>query len=185
MAAENLKSVSITNLDANPIVQNTAGQGAPGALKHVSDTVAATAAGLGAASTYKMLRLPTTCKLKSLRLIADIALDTNVSPTLTADVGAYYSDSTTDGTPSANQGTAVNAGAIDFADAVVFGDAAHVNVDVLVPTLFGSVKRNKALWDALGLASDPGGYFDIVVTWEVFAATAQAGNFGVEATYVW
>ncbi len=186
MTADALKSLSITDLDATPVVQHSAGQGAPGQYKQVSDTVTPTAAGIATiGSKYTMVRVPTNCKLKNLRLISTGALDSNGSPLLTVDVGAYYSDSTVDGTASANQGTAVNAGAIDFADAVAFGDAAHENIDVLVPALFGMEKRNKQLWDALGLTSDPGGYFDIVVTVEAAAATGVSVVMGMEAFYVW
>jgi len=184
MTADALKSLSITDLDATPVVQHTAGQGAPGSLKAVSDYVTPTTGGLGStSSTYKMVRVPTQVKLKELKIIS-AQLDSNGSPTLAVDVGAYYSDSTVDGTASANQGNAVNAAANDFGDNVLIASAASISAtDVL--TNFGADKRNKALWDALGLSSDPGGYFDIVVTVEAIAATAVSAIMGLEARYVW
>lgn len=181
MTADALKSASITNLDATPVVQNTAGQGAPGALKMVDDVVTPTALGLAdTTSTYKMVRVPTTIKLKELRLFVTTAIDSG-SPSLTVDVGLYYSDSTVDGTPSALQGTAVNDNL--FADAIAFGYTTNMDINVL--TNFSPDKREKQLWDAAGLSTDPGGMFDIVVTVEAAANTAASHPMGLSAKYVW
>lgn len=183
MTADALKSTSITNLDATPVVQNTAGQGAPGALKMVDDYVTPTAAGLAdTTSTYKMVRVPTTIKLKELRLFCTTAIDSG-SPSLTVDVGLYYSDSTTDGTPAALQGTAVASFDNGFADAAPFGYSTNMDINVL--TNFSPDKREKQLWDAAGLTTDPGGYFDIVVSVEAAANTAASHPVGLSAKYVW
>jgi hypothetical protein len=186
MAADTLKSTSITNLDAVPVVQNSTGEGAPGYSRAISDSAAPTAAGLAAiGSAYKLVRIPSNVKLKSINIVTDAALDTNAAPTLAAKVGAFYSDGTQDGTQPALQGTAVNTGADFAASGTKFGSAtaATLNVDGLGALTLPN--RNKPLWAALGLASDPGGFFDIVLTLTAVAATAAAGgNVGVVVQYV-
>ncbi len=97
MVADTLSSASITNLDASPVVRNTSPNGAKYDEQKISDFATPTTGGLAdTTSTYKMVRVPTNGYLKSIVLIADGALDSNGSPTLAVDVGAYYSDSTTD-----------------------------------------------------------------------------------------
>lgn len=102
MAAEQVKSQSITNLDAQPIVPNTAGQSAAGRIAWVDDWVAATATGLAATkSIYRMVRVPTYAIPKSLFLATTVALDTGTH-VLAFDINVVWSDSTTDGTPNGN-----------------------------------------------------------------------------------
>ncbi len=194
MATDTLKSASITNLDASPIVKNQAGQGAGAILQQIEDYVTPTAAGIAStSSTYKTVRVPTNCYLKSIKLTADGDLDTGGgSAALAVDVGAYYSDSTVDGTPVANQGTAVNAGKNDFGAVIPFGGgtSGFPNVvtvtDGLVagPVAWNSVKRQTLLWSALGLTADPGGNFDIVVAVHTAANTGASHVLRVEVTYV-
>lgn len=180
MATQALKSASITNLDASPVVANSSGVGGPYIAKKVRDSVTPTAANLVIGSTYKMVRVPSNCYLQHIRLVADAALDSNVSPTLSVDVGAFYSDSTVDGTPKALQGTAINDNI--FGDAVLFGAATTLAVTV-TDGKWTAANRQTLLWSALGLSSDPGGQFDIVVTLEAAAATGVASPFQLEAEY--
>lgn len=181
MAADTVKSASITNLDSVPVVPNSTGEGASGYERNASDYAALTTGGLAStASTYKMVRLPSNAKIKRATLKADAALDTNATPTLKVDVGAYYSDAAADGTQVANQGTSISANA--FAAAVLFGAATTLSIDALAA--LGVAKRNQPLWQALGLASDPGGFIDIVVAVNAVAATAVAGTMGLDVTYV-
>lgn len=180
MVADALSSASITNLDASPVVANTSGVGAETDAREHDDFVTPTTGGLAStASKYKMIRVSPEIKLKELLLIADAALDSNVSPTLAVDVGAYYSDSTVDGTPVALQGTAISVNC--FAANVAFGAATNLKLDVL--SSFGQAKRQKRLWDALGLTSNPGGNIDIVVAVHVVAATAVSAALGARALY--
>ena len=178
MATDTLKSASITNLDANPVVASTTGNGAAGFAKTIYDYVTPTTGGLGTtASTYKLVRVPTTIKLNALRLTADAALDTSTG--LALDVGAYYSDSTTDGTQPALQGTSISANC--FLAAGSF-QSAFDSVDAL--TAFGVAKRQLPLWDALALTSDPGGFFDIVVAVHTIATTAASHALQLKADFI-
>ena len=189
---DTLKSQSIHNLDgdasslpqANIFTQNNAGAGAPGLLRSVSDFVAMAAAGLGStSSTYKLVRLQSDVILKSLNLIFSTPPDTGGgSDTLALDVGAYYSDSTTDGTSSANQGTVISATSFASAFLVTATTGAKgVKNNVLLninPNLF-----NSPLWVALGLSADPGGQIDVVVAVHTVADAAAAAVMYCEASY--
>lgn len=182
MTADALKSASITNLDATPVVANTTGAGAPGNLRSVAGSVLPTTGGLGdTGSKYKMVRLPWTAKLKKLTLSVDGALDSSTG--LALDVGAYYSDSTVDGTPVALQGTAVDVNY--FAAALTgFRSSAVADLNALRGSQFLFAMRNQPLWQALGLSANPGGFCDIVVAVQAAATTAAAAVLGATAEFV-
>lgn len=164
----NLKSPAITNADATPVVANTTGQGAPGYLKSVSGfvtTVSADAAG----STYRLVRLPSNCQVKEIFLCAG-AMSAGAF-----NLSAYYSDSTVDGTSVANQGLIVPTTGDQFWASDV--SAASAINDTNVTNESGNYPlniRNKELWDALGLATDPGGFIDIVAVCHTTAVTTGA-----------
>lgn len=172
MAVETIKSVSITGLDALPAVPQSTGEGSSGYLRHV-DATAPVAAGSSATSTYRLVRLPSNAKLKSLDVMTDAAPGAGA-----ISVGASYSDATTDGTQIALQGTLISATA--FAAATTLSATANTRVDVL--TALPVAKRMQPLWQALGLASDPGGFIDVLAT--VTTAVTNAVNLGLEARYV-
>jgi hypothetical protein len=180
-----LKSASITALDVAgstgaPIVEATAGIGAPYHPKKLSDFVTVTAAGIAASgSTYKMVRLPSTVYLKHVNFYADSALDTGGgSAALTIDVGTFYSDSTTDGTNPANTGAI---GDNQIADAYsILGGTMYQAIEAGKWT---EAKRQQPLWQAAGLSVDPGGYIDIVVTVETGANTGAAVAFALEVEF--
>lgn len=94
MAAEQLKSTSITNLDTVPIIPNTAGQGASGRRVTIDDTASPTAVGLQSTkSFYRLIRFPTGAIIKSVSIATDKALDSG-TPTLAFDFNVAWSDST-------------------------------------------------------------------------------------------
>ena len=103
---------------------------------------------------------------------------------LTWDVGLYYSDAPANG---AFDGTnASNTGVIS---AALFASAFVAPTTVGRTSLIGLGtytvdKFNTPLWEAAGLTSDPGGYFDIVVTVHHAATTAVAGNLGINVEFV-
>lgn len=172
-------SASVLNLDAIPVVRNTAGIGGPGELKGINDFVAVTTGQLGATTTkLQMVRLPTTVKIKRLRIESDVSL---AASTLAVDVGAYYSDATNDGTAAANQGKSVGGAVNQFGAAVSFANAAPGNIDV-TPIV---QDRNMPLWQFLGLTTDPGGNFDIVIAVHTAATTPAPGSIGCQVDYVW
>lgn len=181
MTADALKSTSITNLDASPIVANTAPLGAQYNVKKIRDSVTPTAAGVAdTGSKYKMVRVPTNIYLQHIHVFADSALDTGGgSAALGIDVGIYYSDSTVDGTPAAKQGLVVSGQTATIASNYLLkGQTSAVNIEAGVWT---EAKRTEPLWKAAGLASDPGGQFDIVVAVHTGANTGASAPFALEA----
>lgn len=184
MAADTVKSASITSLDAaaqSLSAPLTEGLGAAGRLVNHSDYALASSGGLAStSSTYKMLRLPTQCILKSLVAYTKSGLDSSTG--LKLDVGAYYSDSVNDGTPVSLQGTAISVNC--FMAATAFGQsAAGSRISAL--TNIDANLINAPLWQQVGLSSDPGGYIDIVVAVQtVVSGSATAGNIGLLADVV-
>lgn len=176
MAADTVKSASITSLDqASPSLSASLveGQGAAGRLVDHSDYVAMTAGGLAStSSTYKMVRLPTSCMIKLARLFNKSGLDSSTG--LKVDLGAYYSDSVNDGTPYSLQGTLISADCF-LASKAFAQSGAGSEIDAL--SNLDANLRNSPLWAQVGLASDPGGYIDIVLAVDtVVSGTAAAGN---------
>lgn len=178
MAVENLKSLPITNLDAVPIVRNTTGEGAPAYVYDVGAFVTLSAAA-SVASTYKMVRLASNAKVKS------VILENEAQGAGKVNVSVFYSDGANDGTPPALAGTIVPttgdqffAADVDLAAAVqpgtnVVGQSGKYNIS----------KRNQPFWQALGLASDPGGFFDIVLVVHTTAVTTGTGRVLIRAEF--
>ncbi len=184
MAADTVKSPSITSLDAaaqSLAAPLTEGQGASGRLNDHSDFVTMTTGGLAStSSTYKMLRLSTQSIHKGGRLFTKAGLDSSTG--LAVDIGAYYSDSTEDGTPVSLQGTLINASC--FASNQAFGQSAAGSEINALSNLDASL-RNSPLWQQVGLASDPGGYIDIVVAVHtVVSGSATAGAVSLTVSTV-
>src|SRR5258706_5500792 len=113
MAADTVKSASVTALDSLlPNVTSPAslveGGGAAGWISNRSDYVTATAGRLAStSSTYKMVRLPTSCILKSADIFTKAGLDS--STCLAIQLAGYHSSDTNDGTPYTLQRTPISA----------------------------------------------------------------------------
>ena len=186
MTADTVKSASITTLDGTTAqppapTQLTEGIGAPGRVINHSDFAFATTGGLAStASTYKLVRLISKAIVKVGRLYTTAGLDSSTG--LAVDLGAYYSDSTADGTAFANQGVLISANV--FAAAQAFGQSsAGSNIDAL--SNLAANLRNAPLWTQVGLATDPGGYIDFVLAVHtVVSGTATAGYIGLDLSVV-
>lgn len=156
MTTEALKSTPITNLDASPPVRSNVGAGAVGRLERVSGYITVTDTKT-AGSTYQMVRIPSNCYVKDVRVSVDVTVTT-----LTCDIGLYYSTGV-DGTQPSLRGTEVDADF--FASAVdlktkTSGPVSQMNESAT----YTAAKRQQPIWQAAGLTSDPGGFFDIVLT---------------------
>jgi hypothetical protein len=173
-----LKSASITNLDSTPIQPVDIGEGVGGFLRTVNDYVTALAAD-AISSTYRLVRFPTNAKVKHIVIFS--AAGTNGA----ADCDVAYSDSTTDGTSIANQGSIVQ---VSSADNQLFGAAqtlvttATAGVDQTFAGTYTQAYSNQPMWEVLGLTSDPGGRFDIVL--KVTTALTSGGIIGCKLDYV-
>lgn len=178
MTTEALKSTPITNLDASPIVTNTAGIGAPGSLK-VDSAFVTVSASMAAGSTYRLVRVPSNAIIKK------IDFESEAQGAGKFNLSVYYSDSTKDGTSPANTGVIVAttgdqffASDIDCASAVVATDKTNESGNYTLNL------RNKHLWDALALTSDPGGFLDIVAVVHTTDVTTGTGRLGITVYYV-
>lgn len=173
MAVDHVKSTAITNLDATPMVQNTNGEGGAGSLQNVSgSSVGVASSSINA--TYRWCRVPTTAKIKR------IMFQSQAQAAGAVDIGAYYP--TTGKTAKAD----LAANAINQA---FFASAVAVT-SLVTPTdvtnesgTYTHDLMNQPLWQALGLASDPGGYFDITGTLTT-ALTTGTGIWGISVDFV-
>lgn len=177
MGTSALKSTAITNFDAGTAV--TGGLGAPSRIHCVNAFVTAVASD-AAGSTYRLVRLPSTACVKQVLFASEAQGAGKVQ------LSVYYSDSTTDGTGVAVQGIVVpTSGAgffsddIDCASAVAQADYTSSGTSGTGANGYTIDKRNKHLWDALGLTSDPGGFLDIVAVVHTTAMTTGTGRLGV------
>lgn len=174
MTTETLKSASITNYDSVPSVRVNAGKGSPGVLVSVNDYITPTT-GKTTGSIYRLVRVRSSVHIKQ------ILLDSAAMAGSTAfDFGVYYSDDPLDPNYAANAGAVIDADF--FASAVDVSSAVRATDITNESGTYTADKRNKALWDALGLSADPGGFFDICAT---STATVNTGAvMGIEARYV-
>lgn len=174
MTTEALKSTAITGYDATPPTKPAGGAGAPQVLYEVSGYVTNTA-GKTAGSTYALVRLRSDCYVK------DVFFETAaVGGNAALDIGVYYSDNTLDfPTNPSLPGTVILdnlfASAIDPTSAIAITNETNQSGSYTID------KRQQPLWQAAGLSSDPGGYFDVVVTAD--GTMTNAALFGVSVRY--
>lgn len=175
MPQDTLKSVRITSLDASPPQYYGQSEGGPATYQNTDGYVTPTS-GVLLGSTYKMVRLQSSVRLKELKIKLDATMTT-----FTAAIGFYYSDSTTDYTPVALQGTQVNGntGGQYFGSAVALA-AQTTALDLMAASL--AVNFDKELWEICGLTTDPHCPFDIVL--DTTTTNSGTTNVYMRAIYV-
>ena len=186
MATENLKSTQITNLDATT-TRNDAGAGGASYLRFADGHGITGTDAVTSGSTYQMVRIPSDCTVK--RIMACIESTSGVT-TFTADIGLYYSTSPYDGTQQSKVAVVVSGTTgPTVVDADFFGSAVALAA-IVTPTDYtnesGNItnaKRMQPIWQAAGLSSDPGGYFDVVLTLTATASGAAKPYVMVEYVY--
>lgn len=165
MAVENLKSTSVTNDDATPITFNTAGAGAS-AAPQIIDDFATVSAAASLTSTYRLVRVPTTAKIKS------VVIESEAQGAGKFNVGVY----------APNGGAVVSvslfAANVDCAAAVTPTNVTNTGGTYTLD------KRKQPLWQAAGASVDPGGFYDIVLTCATTAITTGTGKTGLKVEYV-
>lgn len=177
--ASALKSLQLTALDTIPPNGYTTGEGAPGMVRRVDGFVTAVSADT-TSSVYKMVRLPSNAKVKK------VTINSSIASAGSGDINVAYSDSTMDGTQPALQGTIPQ---ISSANNQLFGAAASlvlagVTTDFTFKNLtnYPQSAANLPLWLAVGLASDPGGFFDIQIN--ITTAVTTGGLVLMSVDYV-
>ena len=209
MANDTVKSTSLTNLDATPLLLSTAGQGSVGRFITVDDYCTATAAGLqSSGSYYKLIRLPSFALVKSVLVAADSG--PNLNGALALDLNLIFSDSTDDGTPTFLQGlipTSANTGGTTTISSYsspnkIYGTwkpAASANAIAPTEEVLNGLSSayaftlgfmNEPLYqlfgftDGRGEPSDPGGFFDLMAYVATGATTGGACNIYSRVSYV-
>jgi len=173
MAIDHVKSLAITNLDASPVVPVTAGEGTGATLNAVSSGDVIGVASSSIAATYQFVRVASNCKIKSLLFSSE------AQAAGTVNLGLYYATDGLGGKPTALL-LANTINATLFASAIAVTSA--VTQQEVLANAFTPLMRNQPLWQAAGLASDPGGEFDIVGTLAA-ALTTGTGKMGLTAYY--
>jgi hypothetical protein len=203
MATNNyaIYSNSVSNLDTLTPNPNTVGEGASGWVKNLTDTLTPTTAVLGSTSTtatMNFLRVHSKAIVKRLKLITDGNLDTSSTTVGSFNVGVAYSDAAnpqnpgTAGFPTGayNDGTNPSSAAVVvsstfFLSAGKFGGGSNTNSlgnNYDVPIKAANI--NLPLWKALGLAADPGGFFDIFLQVAATATTTGTAVVAMSLDYI-
>lgn len=174
MAVNHIKSTPIQNSEATIVVPNATGAGAAGPMREITGSIVAVAAD-SIDSTYRFVRIPTNAKVKRIRATSQ------AQGAGAFDFGVYYP--TVGSTATAD----LAANAIDqdfFASAVSFASAVQPTEITNESGTYTADKWNQPLWQALGLAADPGGLgFDIVGT-ATTAVTTGTGIVGLSVEFV-
>jgi hypothetical protein len=163
MAVVLVSSTPVANADAKPIVKNSAKVAEGEVLSSVGNV--ALANGDSIASIYRMVRIKSGCRINSLSLVCD-AITSGA-----ADIGLYQT--------AAKGGAVVDADFFTAAQSIATATQgiqfAHGNV-----LKAGSIALR--VWEALGLAADPGIEYDVALT--LTAATTAAGNAALKCDFV-
>lgn len=166
-----------------------AGLGEKGELCEVNGFVTPAVAATSP-SIYQFVRVPSKSVIKHIFGIVSAA----TPGTFTGYLTLYYSTDTQDGTLSALQGTLVNslsgAAALFTPNAYALGGQTN-GVPVELTFLnsqaasgYNFTRANQPLWQAAGLAGDPGGYFDIVFVTTSNNATFVSLNVDLHVQYM-
>lgn len=173
MAVNHIKSTPIQNAEAAIVVPNPTGAGAAGNLRELTGAIVAVAAD-SIDSTYRFVRVPSNAKVKRLRATSQ------AQGAGAFDFGVYYPTTGKTATPD------LAANAIDqdfFATAVSFASAVQPTDITNESGTYTADKWNQPLWQAIGLASDPGGELEIVGT-ATTAVTTGTGIIGLSVEFV-
>ena len=157
----NLLSSAITSLNASPAVRTSAGFGGTGVLRSIVGTSAALTTGNTAGGIVRLVRVASNAMIQEVYWA--VAASTT---TFDCDVGVYYSNAL-DGTTAANVAAADTAIDADFfASAVDMHTASTLGWTAITfeKAAMLPAKCIQPLWQAVGLASDPGGFLDICFT---------------------
>jgi hypothetical protein len=174
---ETVKSTQITNRDASPVSGTVAA--VMGGMKRSTFGYVTTAATATTASYYPLVQVPSNARVSSIKL-STAALGAGC----TMNIGVFVPTKTTDRllalSSSYTGGAAIDD---DFFATAVDVSSAIKQTEVVNESGTNTIdKQEKELWDALGLASDPGCMLDIAAT--LGAATVAGGKVGLEVDFV-
>ncbi len=175
---ETVKSTFITNRDASPVVgtgASIAGGNTRQATGYVTTATTATTA-----SYYPLVSVPSNCRITSLNIRCE-ALGSGC----TANFGVFV-PTVTNAKLLALSSAYTSAAAIDadfFASDKDVSGALTTATEILNESTTNTIaKQEQELWQAVGLASDPGCMLDIAMT--LTAATVAGGKVQLVCGYV-
>lgn len=176
MATFNVKSTIITNRDATPkvLIDNYV---AAGEKRSCTGYVQTNGAADGVHSLYRMCQVPSNARVDKIMFQAD-ALATGC----TMDVGVYWPTFIPVGAGLSASAAATVINTTLFASAIACSAANALTEITNQSTNNTIVKQEQCLWQAAGLASDPGIDLDIVC--HVAGAVAAQGYIGLKVDYV-
>lgn len=180
MAIVKTLPTTIANRDAQPPVFND-GRLERGTLKSTVGSIAVGAAD-SATSYYPLASLPSTAMVRAIYVTCVTGMTT-----LVGHHGVFKNtkgaNGVTTGVPAFGSVGSGSDILFSAASALVLS-AAKARVDVTdVSSTYTVAKREQPLWQAAGLAADPGGTLDIGIVVDV-ANTGSAGTVGFEVQYV-
>lgn len=207
-AGDILESANLINLNVPPVLIPTSGEGGAYWMKRNEDLILPTAANVQF-STYTLgPRIPTNAKIKKVQVYAK-GIDSNATAAVAMDFNLIFSDAplggiaagmpVNDGTVSSNAGmipTSALTGALTSITAYaspnkMFGSSvvpvansgAYKLTDITFANTFTFAMTQLPIWDALGFAQDPGGFFNFFVVVETASSTAAAGQLAILVDY--
>jgi hypothetical protein len=178
MASEALKSAAITGYDTVPPTKPAGGAGAVNGLYQLDGYVTRTA-GVTTGSVYRLCRVRSDCYVKNIDL-EWAAAGANAA----FSVGLYYSDAPASGVLDGTQPSltgVVNSKSALFASAIDPTSAGSFVNETNQSGNYPMSLREEPLWQAAGLTTDPGGYFDIAVT--TGGTDTNGGNLAMRVSY--
>lgn len=172
MAVVNVKSGSITNRDASPLVLSNDAI-ARGRIQGFVGVVTATS-GDSIASTYRFGQIPSNARVQSVLVSCDA-----LGGTTAGTIDIYDITSVNSGAIVATTGTKCLNGGISLVSALASSEAfgGGTSAAGYVP-----LKREKFLWDVLGLSADPNKVYDVVLT--LTAAVTSTGGVAIAVEWV-
>jgi hypothetical protein len=154
------KSNLITNSDSVPATMNDVGKSG-GRVRIQTDNFEWLGTTLTTAADFcRLCRVPTNARLISVVIWND-DLDTNGSPALVTDLGVY---------PIASD-TAVSSDCLADGDTSMRSASVGAGTELLGLAAADLGNLGKPLWEIAGVASDPGGLYDVCLTVQVPAGT--------------
>ena len=170
MAVVNVKSLAITNRDASPVVLSNDSV-ARGIIRGFCGVVTATS-GDSIASTYRFGQIPSNARPQSILVSCDALGGTTAG---TIDI---YDTTANGGAIIATTGTKALNGGISLVSALAGSEAFGGGTSAAGYT---PGKREKFLWDLLGLSSDPNKVYDVVLT--LTAAVTSTGSIAMSVEW--
>lgn len=174
--SEIVKGLAISNRDASPVVPTVAALAGGKVLSGFGRApVSASAAG---GSTYPLVSVPSNARVQAVKFQSAAQ-----GGSCTVNIGVYAPTQPIPALVALNSGYTPNAAinATFFTSALAVSSAVAQTDEKAQSTTYTMAKQEKELWDALGLASDPGCMLDIVVALQ--AASSSGGDIALDVNY--